>query len=324
VGQIRFQTMIVDCHNLAIRGWWPNRMLSTRAGVSTGIEYGFLRLLLACIRKFQPSRTILTWDGEPVRGRSIFFGYKSNRTPSLPREAAEAEVNRMIREGAQPTDSDVQKLTFPFRIPRIRDACAASFLTLWDRGMEADEQIAGAVPKLRAAGMTPALIISGDGDLQQLVAEDVLLADKSTAVPMGPTEVEAKIKVPPSCVSIMKAIWGDASDCLPKVRGVPEGSKAAVCGSLRQWGLSEESVLKLVSEGILSQAQAERILANLGSVKDSWAVADLASCGLAPRIHGEASPGGIEALIAKLEMKSLAGAPEWAARPEPSVRGVLS
>jgi len=114
-----------------------------------------------------------------------------------------------------------------------RDAAEAlGMRTFIAEGYEADDLIATLLKKLG----TPAVIVSGDKDLTQLVTDDVSLLDFARDQRYGPGEVAEKFGVPPGQIADLLALAGDATDNVPGVKGVGRKTAAKL---LRQYGSVE-------------------------------------------------------------------------------------
>jgi ribonuclease HI len=167
-------------------------------GRPTNAVHGFVDFLLKLIREESVTHLAVCFDFDLVKSfrQAIFPEYKANRpAPPAPlvsqlgpcREAAEAIGARAF----------------------IAD------------GYEADDLIATLVRKLAA----PAVIVSGDKDLAQLVTDEVSLLDFAREERYGPREVTDKFGVRPDQIADLLALAGDATDNVPGVPGI--GRKTA-------------------------------------------------------------------------------------------------
>jgi len=90
---------------------------------------------------------------------------------------------------------------------------------------EADDVLATLTTIVREAALE-VLLVSGDKDLGQLLAEGVRLFDLAKATEYGADDIPARMGVRAHQVVDLLALAGDSSDNIPGVRGV--GPKAAV------------------------------------------------------------------------------------------------
>jgi DNA polymerase-1 len=160
--------------------------------------YGFLDTLLRLVREEEVTHLAVCFDFDLVLSfRNGFYpAYKAHRpappAPLLPqlgpcREAAEALGMR-------------------------------AFIA---EGYEADDLIATLVRQLKS----PAVIVSGDKDLAQLVTDDVTLYDLARDERYGPGQVTERFGVRPDQIADLLALAGDAVDNIPGVPGI--GRKTA-------------------------------------------------------------------------------------------------
>jgi DNA polymerase-1 len=188
----RHDLMVIDVMNLAHRGYWRARGSFTRDGRDNALERGLAEGLLA-LREWYPGTTIvLAWDGEPLRQREIWPGYKAGRA------ARHAEL---------PGD-------WHSRCDRLREALAGIFPTVYDPHEEADFEIARLVrwldPSLRA------LIVSTDGDLLMLLTPRVdIFRPGAIRDFYDPALFEKEFGFAPSRLVTYQALVGDPSDDIP-------------------------------------------------------------------------------------------------------------
>jgi 5'-3' exonuclease len=183
-----YDFIVVDSHNLAYRQWWHVKDLKHN-GVPTGMEYGFIKKVLALMGS-DPTKVILAWDGRPTRCANLVDDYKADRKKVT---------------GDEPDWS--------VRLTRLRNIFTDLCPTLYDELEEADEQIAKFVLRNPYKKI---LIVSNDKDLQQFVSSIVHI-DCSK----GLMDADLCYKiwgVPAYKIALYKALDGDGSD---NVKGVP-------------------------------------------------------------------------------------------------------
>lgn len=191
--------LIVDCQNLCIRCWWPCRGLTTSTGISSGLEFGFIRNLILLAKAHYPAKVHLTWDGKPSRGIAIDPNYKSTR-------AGGALTERQIK------------------INSLMSAFSKVVSSYFDADLEADEQIARLVCDRERRGLK-STIISTDADYHQFASDLTKIKTKLSSAIIDSETVLNKWGVPPSKLPLLRAMAGDKSDNLRGVPGVPKSIK---------------------------------------------------------------------------------------------------
>jgi len=214
---------LVDGSAYFYRAYHAIAPLSTATGLPTHAAYGFTNILLRVIREKSPEFLAVAFDAKgPNFRHEKYPQYKANRPP-------------------MPEDLAVQ-------IPYIKKIVEAHNIhTMEEQGVEADDLIASAARKLKAAGYK-VIVISGDKDLLQLVGDDIILWDPMKDVVMDPEGVKKKYNVTPEKLLDLFALMGDKSDNIP---GVP--------------GVGPRSAEKLINEF----GSLEKLYANLDSLKKS-------------------------------------------------------
>ena len=214
---------LVDGSAYFYRAYHAIAPLSTATGLPTHAAYGFTNILLRVIREKSPEFLAVAFDAKgPNFRHEKYPQYKANRPP-------------------MPEDLAVQ-------IPYIKKIVEAHNIhTMEEQGVEADDLIASAARKLKAARYK-VIVISGDKDLLQLVGDDIILWDPMKDVVMDPEGVKKKYNVTPEKLLDLFALMGDKSDNIP---GVP--------------GVGPRSAEKLINEF----GSLEKLYANLDSLKKS-------------------------------------------------------
>lgn len=191
--------------------WWLN--LAVRVG---GVE-GMLSIVVGkfcdLLRGECPSHLAVAVDSVgPTWRHELYSEYKAGRDPKPPGF----------------TELSTQAL----QIVRLHGVPI-----LYAEGWEADDVMAAAVHRARAARLRVA-ILSVDKDLGQLVGADCVLWDGKDDV-RGPAEIAANPKHPvaPELLVDLLAITGDAGDNVPGVEGlgpVAAGELLTIYGSLER------------------------------------------------------------------------------------------
>jgi DNA polymerase-1 len=167
-------------------------------GRPTNAVHGFLDFLLRLIREEKVSHLAVCFDHDLVRSfrTDLYPAYKAHRPPS-----------------PEP---------LLLQLHRCREAAAAiGAQTFVAEGYEADDLMATLLRKVDA----PAVLVTSDKDLAQLVTDDVTLLDFARGERYGPAEVFAKFGVKPDQIADLLGLAGDAVDNIPGVSGI--GRKTA-------------------------------------------------------------------------------------------------
>lgn len=260
---MQYKYLVIDSSLLAYRCWYSCKDLKTESGLHTGLEYGFIRGIMALARAFSPGKVVLAWDGAPTRCMNIYpttvsengdiLGYKANRKAS--------------KEKREEPDWDP-------RLATLRDLCAPIIPSLFHPQTEADEQIARFVYAAEAKG-DKTLIVSRDRDFHQLVSENTHLTTKEKDILYDINEVEQKWGVPPQQVVYRRAIEGDSSD---EIQGIPRIPKEVIV-ALAKASNSLDSLLENVKSGKFtkSKKQQEKLVEGLDTIKLNYLLSELNS-----------------------------------------------
>ena len=201
----RKRLVLVDGHGLAFRAFYAvPPSLATSSGELTNATFGFTSMLLDVLRAHEPDYVLVSFDVGATFRHEQFEEYKAHRRP--------------MPEELKP------------QIDRMRDVLRALNIPIYEaEGFEADDVI-GTLSRQADESGIEALIITGDSDLLQLVAEHVRVV-----LPGGqrfgdyrifdPAAVTERYGFGPDRVIDYKALVGDKSDNIPGVPGV--GDKTA-------------------------------------------------------------------------------------------------
>mgnify|MGYP003325309753 CR=1 FL=1 len=199
----RPRLLLLDGHSLAYRAFYalPVENFSTTTGQATNAVYGFTSMLINALRDEQPTHVAVAFDVSRQTFRSeVFPEYKATR--------------------AKTPDE------FKGQVALIEEVLAALNIPVFKvDGYEADDVIATLTAKAHADGFDT-LIITGDRDAYQLVADDVTVLYPKKGVSdlarMTPDAVEEKYGLTPAQYPDFAALRGDPSDNLPSIPGVGE------------------------------------------------------------------------------------------------------
>ncbi|MBO7323387.1 MAG: DNA polymerase I [Bacteroidales bacterium] len=237
--------ILIDGHALMFRMYYAflRRPMINSKGVDTSVLFGFTKYLLELINKEQPTHLAVAFDPPCKTFRHEFYSeYKANRS-------AAPEV---IKESLEPLCNIVKALNIP---------------VLMSEGFEADDVIGSVAKQWSQKGYT-VVMVSPDKDLGQLIDDNIFQfkPGKSGAENeiLGKKEICEKFSIenPLQIIDIL-AIWGDASDNVPGVRGIGEvGAKKLVS----QFG-SVENIIANADK--LPAKQKQSVLDSIESLKTS-------------------------------------------------------
>jgi 5'-3' exonuclease len=198
--------LLLDGHSLAYRAFYalPAENFSTKTGQTTNAVYGFTSMLINMLRDEEPSHVGVAFD--------------------LSRQTFRSEEYAEYKAGRSSTPTE-----FSGQIPLIHEVLDALRIRYVEaQGYEADDIIATLTTQATAKEME-VVIVSGDRDVFQLVADDVTMVYPVRGVSdvwrMDPAAVLERYLVPPERYSDLAALVGESSDNLPGVPGV--GPKTA-------------------------------------------------------------------------------------------------
>lgn len=199
--------LLIDGHSQAFRAFFGVKTpLVTARGEPTTAVFGFFRKLFSVLREYRPDGVAVAFDKGDTWRHEEFVEYKATRD-AMPDEM-------------RPQMDRIEQLLEALKIP---------ILTL--ENFEADD-ILGGLARQAAAEGHDVLILSGDRDMFQLVADRVRILYTSggpspTTLAYGVKEVAERYGgLDPEQFLEMKALVGDSSDNIPGVPGV--GEKTAI------------------------------------------------------------------------------------------------
>jgi len=196
---------VIDGNNYMHRAYHALPPLTTKDGRPVGALYGFVRMILALVKKKSPEYLLVVFDTpKPTFRHKEFPQYKATRPP--PDEELVSQLKNM-RE--------------------VVDRLGVK--TFEAPGFEADDIIASVSEKFR--GDVKVFILSADKDVAQIVGREVLIYNEMKDVIMDEDEVMRKYGVAPSRFCDWLALTGDSSDNIPGARGIGPKSATKLLGS---------------------------------------------------------------------------------------------
>ena len=198
--------LVLDGNSILNRAFYGVRLLTTKTGLYTNGIYGFLTILHKLRTELSPDAVAIAFDlPAPTFRHKKYAGYKANRK-GMPPELAQ-------------------------QLPTLKELLALlGYRLVTCEGFEADD-ILGTLSKACEKAGGECVLATGDRDSLQLVGPRVTvrLASTKFGQPQVTLYDEARIRgeygVSPREMIEIKAIQGDASDCIPGVSGIgPKGA----------------------------------------------------------------------------------------------------
>ncbi|VAX27550.1 DNA polymerase I [hydrothermal vent metagenome] len=204
---------LIDGSSYIFRAFFGVRQnLSTSKGLPTNALYGFVTMLQRVVRDECPDYLTVTFDSKEKTFRhEMYADYKANR---------ESPPEDLMKQ-------------FPY-FERL--VAAHNIHSIRIPGVEADDIIGTLTKQGQQAGLQ-VVIVSGDKDMMQLIAPNVVMLDTMKGKRFGKKEVIEKFGVGPDKVIDVMGLMGDSSDNIPGVKGV--GPKTAA-DLIQKFGSIEE------------------------------------------------------------------------------------
>lgn len=196
--------IIIDGNSLLYRSFYALPLLQNRRGEHTNAVYGFTNMLLRLLDEEKPDYVAVAFDPpKPSFRVRIDDSYKAQRE-KMPPELGE-------------------------QLKRTRDILEALCIPVFEvEDFEADDVI-GTLADLFTAADGRATVVTGDGDLLQLVGDrvEVMLTKKGISQMMryNPDVLKEDYGLEADQIIDFKALKGDPSDNIPGIPGV--GDKTA-------------------------------------------------------------------------------------------------
>jgi 5'-3' exonuclease len=204
------KVLLIDGMSFLFRAFyasaWAGGYRQTSQGVYTNAVYGFTKMMLDYIDLVRPTHVAVGWDvaaRETLIRCQWYEGYKSNRV---------APPEELV-----PQFDLVKEVTDAFSVPNLGIP-----------GYEGDDILGTVSTRLQAEGHQ-VVIATGDYDSLQLLSEQVsvkILKNGGKHEHYTPASLLAVRGINPEQVVDVKALMGDASDCIPGCPGI--GEKTAV------------------------------------------------------------------------------------------------
>jgi 5'-3' exonuclease len=198
--------LLVDGHNIALRCLFAMakaKPLGTADGIPTGALHTTIVTLASYIKKIEPDRMVVCWDGSRSWRHDLFPEYKSNRAPT-------SESNGYIDELKEFMNlAGIQQIALPHE--------------------EADDLIAGYWARI---GVDFVHLLSGDKDFYQLLNQRTIIHHPGDKEPWTVDRFSEHFGFHPGWMRLIMALTGDKIDGIPGVPGVGIKTAAKIVGSV--------------------------------------------------------------------------------------------
>ena len=217
------QLFLIDGNSLAYRAFFAlPESIGTSDGRPTNAIYGLASMLVKIIDEHHPQGVVVAWDAGWSGRERTYDLYKAQRKPR----------------------PDLLREQWPHLMPLVE---AFGYTNVRVDGYEADDVIASLVKQAREGGIE-VMVVTGDRDAYQLVAEGVRVMSTSRGITetkiYDRAAVEERYGVPPELICDLMGLRGDTSDNIPGVPGIGEKTATQL---LQQFG-SLEGVLENVDQ----------------------------------------------------------------------------
>ncbi len=243
------ELFLIDGNSLAYRAFFAlPESIGTSDGRPTNAIYGLGSMLVKIIAEHRPAGVVVAWDAG-MSGREVVYDLYKAQRPSRP---------------------DLLREQWPHLMPLVE---AFGYTNVRVEGYEADDVIASLAKRAQEEGI-PAMVVSGDRDVYQLVGDGVRVMSTSRGITETKVydrdAVVERYGVPPELVPDLIGLKGDTSDNIPGVPGIGEKTASQL---LQQFGSLEE-VLANVEEvsgakrkqNLVEHAEDARISKQLATV----------------------------------------------------------
>jgi len=278
------QLFLIDGNSLAYRAFFAlPESIGTSDGRPTNAIYGLASMLVKIIDEHHPQGVVVAWDAG-YSGREVTYDlYKAQRKPR----------------------PDLLREQWPHLMPLVE---AFGYTNVKVDGYEADDVIASLTKQAREGGIE-VMVVTGDRDAYQLVAEGVRVMSTSRGITetkiYDRAAVEERYGVPPELICDLMGLRGDTSDNIPGVPGIGEKTATQL---LQQFG-SLEAVLENVDQ-ISGKKRKENLTEHAEDARLSKQLATLqydieTGVDLAEAMSSEPDRGALREFMREFELRAV-------------------
>ncbi len=275
--------LIIDGNSILNRAFYGIRLLTNKKGVPTNAITGFLNTLLMLEKDVKPDGIAIAFDLKaPTFRHKMYDGYKANRH-GMPDELAQ-------------------------QLPYVKDIIRYMGIRIIEKeGYEADDIIGTISAKCAESGWD-CVISTGDRDSFQLVNDRVTvrLAKTSGDIFYTPSVIEETYGVSPRQMIEVKALMGDASDCIPGVKGIGEKTALDLIKKFKSVdGVYENIESSDISASVKKKLSADKDMCYLSRQLAIIALDAPIDCDLSGYKEGSRDDKALSEVLTRLEMFSL-------------------
>lgn len=258
--------LIVDGLNTFLRAFAVNPTRN-KNGTHIGGIGGCLKSIGAAIKKFNPTRCIVVFDGKggSKRRKKIFGDYKSGRSSG--------GYNRNYEFEDEDKDEAMKR-----QIVRTVEYLQCLPVTLMSIDhIEADDAIAYLSKQVYTDDDNEKIIMSSDRDFLQLVDDNIKIWSPTKKIVYDRETVIDEYGVPPRNFIIWRMIEGDSSDSIPGVKYVGQKKVQKRLGDLieREQPQSVDDVIEFSKQRLDESKTYERIVDNEDVMRRNWELMQL-------------------------------------------------
>lgn len=195
--------ILLDSNSLCYISYYSIKDQSEKA-IKTKLFSTFIGLTLSVLRDLPQGYPVFCWDHGPSKRKLIYPAYKEKREQKTKKEM---KLRTALKK-------EVEKI-------KLKYIAKANFANnFYADGYEADDIIASLVNTLPKKDNI--FIVTSDQDMFQLLASNVKIYCARTRKYTTFNDFKTKYKIHPNSWSILKAVAGCVSDCIPGCRGIGE------------------------------------------------------------------------------------------------------
>ena len=274
--------IVIDGFGLAYRSHYAFNTLTTKAGIPSGLTYGFLTGIRSVKSNYPDFHVTITWDRQASRKKALFADYKANRPELGNREIFSNQID------------DLKEFFSYVNVSQTEV-----------EGEEADDVMASVARTYSQEGHL-VYLFSSDKDLLQLVQDGkvIVIRPKVAGRPekaFDEAAVFKKYKVHPRNFACYLSMRGDSSDNIP---GVPRAPSKILAGLTEKYHTPRQIYASLADEK-LTDFQRKSLLDSEAQIHINYELVRLKDDLEFVLADGRTNVEVLESLLAKYQIKSI-------------------